>query len=152
MGFFRAAEPTAPSWVEDDVVDGVKAKKFTRALTAYTISVWFAEGDAKVADGTPLQTYNSYNEEQKVMVGGIIKISGWTTDFDHDKTFGLPGSCKHPTTPAPTPTPPKPDDRKHWIRNWNSSGCTCMQVTYIGTYLTKSECMSTECTKDVVVA
>ena len=88
--------------VEDDTVKGVKAKKYSKDFTGYTVAVWFADGDEKVKDGTPLQTYNSYNEQQGVMVKGLTTISDYVTSFDADKTFALPDSCKTPITPAPT--------------------------------------------------
>ena len=135
--------------VEDDTVGDVKAKKYSKKFTGYSIAVWLADGNEKVKDGTPLQTYNSYNEEQKVQVKGLIRITGYTTKFDADETFALPDSCKTPLTPAPTPKPPKPADSKHWIRDWTSSTCKCMKVAYIGTYESDSDCMSVECPKGV---
>jgi len=134
---------------ESVTLGGVKAMKWSKKFTGYNVAVWFAKGDAKVADDTPLQTYNSYYEEQKVIAGGITRISGYKTKFDSKTVFALPESCKTPVTPSPTPKPPKPADNKHWNRDWTSTKCQCMKVTYIGVYATEADCMATECPKDV---
>lgn len=130
-------------------LNGIKAMKWSKKFPGYNVAVWFAKGDSKVKDDTPLQTYNSYQEEQKVVVGGITRISGYSTKIDTKSVFALPDSCKTPVTPAPTPKPPKPADNKHWNRDWTSSECKCMEVKYIGTYATEADCMATECPKDV---
>jgi len=133
--------------VEDDTVAGTKAKKYTKKFAGYTVSVWFASGDSKVADGAPLQLYNSYNEEQKVQVGGIIRISNYDTKFDSDTIFALPEPCTHPATPAPAePTPPPTPSNKHWSRDWSrTTGCGCVHTEWTGVYTSEAACMDTEC-------
>jgi hypothetical protein len=142
-GFVKTYPDMVPS---DDTVGGVKAQKWSKKFTGYNVAVWFAKGDPKVADGTPLQTYNSYNEEQKVMVKGLTRITAYNTKVS-DKDFALPAACATPVTPSPTPKPPKPADDKHWNRDWTSTECKCMKTKYIGTYKTEADCMAVECPK-----
>jgi hypothetical protein len=126
--------------VEDDTVRGIAATKYTKKFAQYTKSVWFSK-DKHV----PLQVYDSYMEEQKASIGGIIRISSYSPEVA-DIAFGLPGACKHPITPEPTgpPTAP-PKSQKHWIRDWTRTDCGCQQVEWTGIYLTEATCISTEC-------
>ena len=130
---------------ESDIVDGVQATKWSKALYQYNISIWVASGDSTVADGTPIQVYNSYDEQTGTHVGGLTHITSYNTTLDKD-AFVLDAICEHPQVPTPAPAPtPSPVDAPHYLRNWASKTCDCMKVSYTGLYQNYEDCMSVEC-------
>jgi len=136
--------------VAADTVQGVKATKYTKNLLQYNVSVWFSKGDSKVADGIPLQVYNSYDAEQKTHAQGITKITNFKAKVEKDD-FKLSDKCEiGAVTPAPTPVVPTPSpaDQPHWLRDWSRTDCGCKKVSWTGDFKTEDLCMKTECPHD----
>jgi hypothetical protein len=130
-----------------EMVDGIKATKYTKNLLQYNVSVWFSKGDPKVADNTPLQVYNSYDAETKTHQYGLTKITKFNPTVD-PAIFKLSEQCSTgAVTPAPTPVvpTPSPKDQPHWLRDWSKSTCACKEVTWVGDFQTEAECMKVEC-------
>jgi hypothetical protein len=118
----------------------VKSIKCTKTFVGpYDISVWWGQGDKNVADGTPLQQYNSNDEKNGF---SVVTLSDYNTSIAG--AFTVPPKCAGLVPPAPTPPAPTPD-APHWMRDWSKTACSCIHVAYVAGYMTEGDCLAKEC-------